>query len=105
MVVESAAWKAIFSLIFSTVAFGPVSHISDRQTGKSTWDWGAKKKAESELTQQINPLSSSMPQQYLFHGIHGDSSPEKITMLSDMLRYVLYDCELTISHYTRDDYI
>lgn len=68
-------------------------------------------KAESELKflkTQINPhfLFNALNNIYSMAYTGDKSAPEKITMLSDMLRYVLYDCESDyISLYKEVDYI
>ncbi|MGQ1948632.1 sensor histidine kinase [Geofilum sp. OHC36d9] len=68
-------------------------------------------KAESELKflkTQINPhfLFNALNNIYSMAYTGDKSAPEKITMLSDMLRYVLYDCESEfISLYKEIDYI
>jgi len=68
-------------------------------------------KAESELKflkTQINPhfLFNALNNIYSMAYTGDKSAPEKITMLSDMLRYVLYDCESDyISLYKEIDYI
>ncbi len=68
-------------------------------------------KAESELKflkTQINPhfLFNALNNIYSMAYTGDTSTPEKITMLSDMLRYVLYDCESDyISLYKEVDYI
>lgn len=68
-------------------------------------------KAESELKflkTQINPhfLFNALNNIYSMAYTGDQSTPEKITMLSDMLRYVLYDCESDyISLYKEVDYI
>jgi two-component system LytT family sensor kinase len=68
-------------------------------------------KAESELKflkTQINPhfLFNALNNIYSMAYSGDTSTPEKITMLSDMLRYVLYDCESDyISLYKEVDYI
>jgi two-component system LytT family sensor kinase len=70
-----------------------------------------REKAESELKflkTQINPhfLFNALNNIYSMAYTGDKSAPEKITMLSDMLRYVLYDCESDyISLYKEVDYI
>jgi len=70
-----------------------------------------REKAESELKflkTQINPhfLFNALNNIYSMAYTGDESAPEKITMLSDMLRYVLYDCESDfISLYKEIDYI
>jgi LytS/YehU family sensor histidine kinase len=70
-----------------------------------------REKAESELKflkTQINPhfLFNALNNIYSMAYTGDSSTPEKITMLSDMLRYVLYDCESDyISLYKEIDYI
>lgn len=70
-----------------------------------------REKAESELKflkTQINPhfLFNALNNIYSMAYTGEQSTPEKITMLSDMLRYVLYDCESDyISLYKEVDYI
>lgn len=115
MVIESAAWKAfIFSLIFSTVAFWAsiTTYLIGRQEKINLEIEGLKReKAESELKflkTQINPhfLFNALNNIYSMAYTGDSSTPEKITMLSDMLRYVLYDCESDyISLYKEIDYI
>ncbi len=70
-----------------------------------------REKAESDLRflkTQINPhfLFNALNNIYSMAYTGDEAVPEKITMLSDMLRYVLYDCESdTISLYKEIDYI
>ncbi len=70
-----------------------------------------REKAESDLRflkTQINPhfLFNALNNIYSMAYTGDESAPEKITMLSDMLRYVLYDCESdSISLYKEIDYI
>ena len=70
-----------------------------------------REKAESDLRflkTQINPhfLFNALNNIYSMAYTGAAEVPEKITMLSDMLRYVLYDCESdTISLYKEIDYI
>jgi len=70
-----------------------------------------REKAESELKflkTQINPhfLFNALNNIYSMAYTGDKSAPEKITILSDMLRYVLYDCESDyISLYKEVDYI
>ncbi|HLW09036.1 MAG TPA: sensor histidine kinase [Fermentimonas sp.] len=70
-----------------------------------------REKAESDLRflkTQINPhfLFNALNNIYSMAYTGDESAPEKITMLSDMLRYVLYDCESdSISLYKEVDYI
>lgn len=70
-----------------------------------------REKAESDLRflkTQINPhfLFNALNNIYSMAYTGDESAAEKITMLSDMLRYVLYDCESeSISLYKEVDYI
>lgn len=70
-----------------------------------------REKAESDLRflkTQINPhfLFNALNNIYSMAYTGDEAVPEKITMLSDMLRYVLYDCESdTISLHKEIDYI
>lgn len=70
-----------------------------------------REKAESDLRflkTQINPhfLFNALNNIYSMAYTGDETAPEKITMLSDMLRYVLYDCESdSISLFKEIDYI
>lgn len=115
VVFESAIWKsAIFSFIFSVVAFWAsiTTYLIGRQEKINLEIEALKReKAESELKflkTQINPhfLFNALNNIYSMAYTGDSSTPEKITMLSDMLRYVLYDCESDyISLYKEIDYI
>ena len=70
-----------------------------------------REKAENELRflkMQINPhfLFNALNNIYTMSYIGDQSAPEKIAMLSNMLRYVLYDCESSfIPIYKEVDYL
>jgi hypothetical protein len=103
-----------FSLIFVLVAFwgGITKFLIGRQEKTNTeLEALRRENAESELKflkTQINPhfLFNALNNIYSMAYTGDKSTPEKITMLSDMLRYVLYDCESDyISLYKEIDYI
>ncbi|MGQ1889873.1 sensor histidine kinase [Thermophagus sp. OGC60D27] len=104
----------IFHTIFCLMAFwvSMTKFLADKQEkNKVEIETLKREKAESELKflkTQINPhfLFNALNNIYSMAYTGDDSTPEKITMLSDMLRYVLYDCESDmISLYKEVDYI
>lgn len=104
----------IFHTIFSLMAFwvSMNKYLADKQEkNKVEIETLKREKAESELKflkTQINPhfLFNALNNIYSMAYTGDESTPEKITMLSDMLRYVLYDCESDmISLYKEVDYI
>ncbi|PRZ00896.1 histidine kinase [Marinilabilia salmonicolor] len=104
----------IFHSVLCLIAFwiSMTKYLEDKQE-KNTVEIETLKreKAESELKflkTQVNPhfLFNALNNIYSMAYTGDESTPEKITMLSDMLRYVLYDCESDyISLYKEIDYI
>lgn len=104
----------IFHIVLCLVAFwvSMTKYLIDKQEKTNIEIETLKRgKAESELKflkTQINPhfLFNALNNIYSMAYTGDKSAPEKITMLSDMLRYVLYDCESDyISLYKEVDYI
>jgi len=104
----------IFHTIFCLMALwvSMTNYLSEKQEkNKMEIESLKRDKAESELKflkTQINPhfLFNALNNIYSMAYTGDQSTPEKITMLSDMLRYVLYDCESDmISLYKEVDYI
>lgn len=111
---KSMVGPFIFHTIFGLMAFwvSMTKYLSDKQEkNKVEIETLKREKAESELKflkTQINPhfLFNALNNIYSMAYTGDKSTPEKITMLSDMLRYVLYDCESDmISLYKEVDYI
>ncbi len=104
----------IFHTILCLIAFwiSMAKYLEDKQEKNNIEIETLKReKAESELKflkTQVNPhfLFNALNNIYSMAYTGDESTPEKITMLSDMLRYVLYDCESDyISLYKEIDYI
>lgn len=104
----------IFYTILALMAFwvGMTQYLVDKQEKNNIEIESLKRdKAENELKflkTQINPhfLFNALNNIYSMAYTGDRSTPEKITMLSDMLRYVLYECESDyISLYKEVDYI
>ncbi|WP_010662457.1 sensor histidine kinase [Marinilabilia salmonicolor] len=104
----------IFHIILCLIAFwiSMTKYLEEKQENSIVEIETLKReKAESELKflkTQVNPhfLFNALNNIYSMAYTGDESTPEKITMLSDMLRYVLYDCESDyISLYKEIDYI